>query len=226
MNKFKTIFAIAALVAVGLLSGCNSGSGPTPSPAVAAAPVSQAPVTASPSTNVPTPAPQPQPPERGPIAPPVARRNPHSNAPAGYPDESPEGYAYWYPIGGDGLPIPNRDVWLWYDGRTWANTAEIEAYKVAVIQSYANRAAEDAGDASKVYNGPIEVGTLTAEEGFVLLAFARKYGPLDVFYHVCGGSAAAIRAAINQAEQNDDETIDYLGAYPSNGRLRGVLPAF
>lgn len=58
------------------------------------------------------------------------------------PEFSPEGYTYVYAVDGNGQKLPNPRVF--YDGQTFANGADVAAYKVAVAKSMADRLREQA----------------------------------------------------------------------------------
>lgn len=50
-----------------------------------------------------------------------------SNAPEGFPAVSPEGYPYFYPLGGDGQPVGHPR--LVFDNQTFESVSEINTYK-------------------------------------------------------------------------------------------------
>jgi hypothetical protein len=125
--------------------------------------------------------------------------NPFSNAPAGFPDTSDSGYAYWYAIGGDGLPVGVPR--LVYDGSTFADEVEIELYqKRSKARDENLEAWRQAWDAEQ-HNGLFPATSITQEEAWHLRQLSMTRGD-SIWYFACSGSNRDINALKNQSFYN------------------------
>ncbi len=141
--------------------------------------------------------------------------HPQSNAPAGYPDVSSEGYPLFYPIGGDGLPAgPAR---LYYLGNTFADATELETWKLRARQRDDNLEAWRAAWQAERHWGPLFISGSFGPIGFYVAKLAHDYavqGRGDLFpkvYAGTNGEIALLKQWISHSMPPDFDAATFAG---------------
>ena len=122
--------------------------------------------------------------------------NPFSNAPPGYPDTTDDGYALFYPIGGDGLPA--GFPMLRYDGQSFADREEIENYKRRAKARDENLENWRKAWEAQIHTGLFPAESITQEEAWHLRQLSHTRGD-SIWYFACSGSNVAINRLKNDS---------------------------